>query len=497
MTKPIKSALISVYHKDGLEPIIQSLANQGVRLISTGGTGKFIERLGFQFTPVESLTNYPEIFGGRVKTLHPAIFGGILHRRGVESDLAQAQEHEIPSIDLVIVDLYPFTETVNAGGSHEDIIEKIDIGGIALIRAAAKNYKDVAIISNRKQYGFLETILSSGNTTDESQRKRLAAMAFYTSSSYDNAIQTYLGNEGTKELRYGENPHQKGYFKGDLSKVFTQLHGKELSYNNLLDVDAAICLIRDFDKDRGVTFAVLKHNNACGIATDETPKRAYLKAFAADTLSAFGGILICNHPIDKATAEEINSLFYEVLVAPAFDQDALDIIQSKKNRIVLLLKNFQLPKLQERTLLNGTLIQERDSFVNQVENLELASNLKPSEKQIKDALFALKIVKHTKSNAIILAKNNQLLASGTGQTSRVDAVQQAIAKARHFGMDLKGCTMASDAFFPFADCVEIAHNAGITSVVHPGGSKNDQLSVDYCNDNHMTMLMNGKRHFKH
>ncbi len=497
MTKAIQSALISVYHKDGLAPIIHALAKQNVQLISTGGTGKFIERMGYEYTPVESLTSYPEIFGGRVKTLHPAIFGGILYRRELESDENQAKEHQIPSIDLVIVDLYPFTETVNAGGTQEDIIEKIDIGGIALIRAAAKNYKDVVIVSNRDQYGQLETILETGNSTTVDQRKAFASAAFGVSSAYDTAIHNYLGGEHMKELRYGENPHQKGYYQGDLSDAFTQIHGKELSYNNLLDIDAAIALIKDFDASRGVTFAVLKHNNACGIATADNTLNAYKKAFAADTKSAFGGILICNHTIDRDTAEEMNSLFYEVLIAPGFDPDALEIIQTKKNRMVLELKDFDLPAMQTRTLLNGTLIQERDSFVDQVENLELVSEEKVSDQQISDALFALKVVKHTKSNAIVLVKGNQLMSSGTGQTSRVDALEQAIAKANHFNMSLDGAIMASDAFFPFPDCVEIAHKAGITSVVHPGGSKNDQLSIDYCNQNGLVMLLNGHRHFKH
>jgi len=497
MTKTIQSALISVYHKDGLEPIIHQLVKHNVQLISTGGTGKFIERLGYDYTPVESLTSYPEIFGGRVKTLHPAIFGGILYRRELNSDVEQAAEHKIPSIDLVIVDLYPFTETVNAGGTHEEIIEKIDIGGIALIRAAAKNYKDVLIVSNRKQYGNLQSILETGNETTEEQRKDFATQAFGVSSSYDSAIFNYLGGADKQELRYGENPHQKGYFKGDLSEAFTQLHGKELSYNNLLDIDAAIALIKDFKPNRGVTFAVLKHNNACGIATSDSVHKAYKMAFAADTLSAFGGILVCNHSIDKATAEEMNSLFYEVLIAPGFDADALEIIKTKKNRMVLELKDFELPAVQQRTLLNGTLIQDRDAFVDQVENLELVSEIKASDQQISDALFALKVVKHTKSNAIVLVKNNQLMASGTGQTSRVDALQQAIAKANHFEMDIDGAIMASDAFFPFPDCVEIADKAGITSVVHPGGSKNDKLSIDYCNEHNMVMLMNGHRHFKH
>ena len=497
MSKSIKSALVSVYHKDGLEPIIHSLVKNNVQLISTGGTGKFIERLGYEYTPVESLTSYPEIFGGRVKTLHPAIFGGILYRRELDGDVQQAKAHTIPSIDLVIVDLYPFTETVNSGGSHEEIIEKIDIGGIALIRAAAKNYKDVLIVSNRGQYSGLEQLLSNNAETEEATRKLYAQEAFGVSSAYDTAIHNYLGGEKKKELRYGENPHQKGFFKGDLSSAFSQLHGKELSYNNLLDIDAAIALIKDFDPNRGITFAILKHNNACGIATSDSVHSAYKMAFAADTLSAFGGILVCNHTIDKATAEEMNTLFYEVLIAPGFEAEALDIIKTKKNRIVLELKEFDLPQIQERTLLNGSLIQERDAFVDQVENLVLVSETKASDQQISDAIFALKVVKHTKSNAIVLAKNNQLLASGTGQTSRVDALQQAIAKAKHFNMDLKGAIMASDAFFPFPDCVEIAHNAGITSVVHPGGSKNDQQSIDYCNAQDMVMLMNGHRHFKH
>jgi len=497
MTKKINAALISVYHKDGLAPIIEKLVEHNVTLISTGGTGKFIEELGFQYTPVEKLTNYPEIFGGRVKTLHPAIFGGILYRREMATDVAQAKSHQISSIDLVIVDLYPFEETVANGGSHEDIIEKIDIGGISLIRAAAKNYNDVVIVSNRNQYNGLLSMLENGCETKLKHREKYAAAAFKTSSAYDTAIYQYLNKDAVQTLRYGENPHQKGYFDGNLSAVFEQLHGKELSYNNLLDVDAAVALIKDFNENEGATFAILKHNNACGLATDKTVKGAYLKAFQADTLSAFGGILICNKTIDEATAQAMDSLFYESLIAPNFDEAALAIIQSKKNRMVLKLKDFDYPAMQKRSLLNGTLIQERDAFVDTKDNLQNVSQVKASAQEIEDALFALKLVKHTKSNAIILAKDGQLLSSGTGQTSRVDALQQAIAKAKHFKMDLKGATVASDAFFPFADCVEIAHEAGITNVVHPGGSKNDQLSIDYCDANGMTMLMNGHRHFKH
>jgi len=497
MTKKINSALISVYHKDGLAPIIEKLVEHNVTLISTGGTGKFIEELGFQYTPVEKLTNYPEIFGGRVKTLHPAIFGGILYRREMATDVAQAKSHHISSIDLVIVDLYPFEETVATGGAHDDVIEKIDIGGIALIRAAAKNYNDVIIVSNRNQYNGLLSLLENGCETKLKHREKYAAAAFKTSSSYDTAIYQYLNKGAVQTLRYGENPHQQGYFDGNLTAVFDQLHGKELSYNNLLDVDAAIALIKDFDEKDGATFAILKHNNACGLATDSSVKDAYLKAFQTDTLSAFGGILICNKTIDEDTAQEMNSLFYEIIIAPNFDEKALEIIQSKKNRMVLKLKDFDYPAMQQRSLLNGTLIQERDAFVDTKDNLQNVSKLKADAQQIEDALFALKLVKHTKSNAIILAKNGQLLSSGTGQTSRVDALQQAIAKAKHFKMDIKGATVASDAFFPFADCVEIAHDAGITNVVHPGGSKNDQLSIDYCDANGMTMLMNGHRHFKH
>ncbi len=497
MSQNIKTALISVFHKESLAPLIHQLKKKNVSLISTGGTGLFIEELGYTYTKVETLTGYPEIFGGRVKTLHPAIFGGILNRRASENDKKEAEAHQIISIDLVIVDLYPFEETLEKSQNHEEIIEKIDIGGISLIRAAAKNYQDVLVISHRGQYEVLTKILNAGNETLLSDRKKFAAAAFEVSAKYDSAINRYLSEQSTIALRYGENPHQKGYFRGNLDAIFNQISGKELSYNNLLDVDAAMLLMQDFDAKEGATFAILKHNNACGIATHKHLATAYQKAFEADTLSAFGGILICNHTIDFATAEAMNSLFYEIIIAPDYAPLALEKILTKKNRIVLKSKNFIYPNMQERTLLNGHLIQERDAFVDTEQNLVSVSKKSVDSHEMEDALFALKIVKHTKSNAIVLVKNQQLLASGTGQTSRVDALQQAIAKANHFKLNLKGSIMASDAFFPFPDCVEIANIADISVVVHPGGSKNDQLSISYCDEHNMAMLINGHRHFKH
>lgn len=505
-SKTIKSALVSVYHKDNLDPIIKKLHALGVKLYSTGGTLSFIEKLNIPVTAVDSVTSYPEIFGGRVKTLHPAIFGGILNRRENESDVKEKTLHKIPDIDLVIVDLYPFEATVAGGASEQDIIEKIDIGGISLIRAAAKNFNDVVIISSRNDYSDLLSLLESKNgKTEISDRKRFAAKAFATSSHYDTAIFNYFNR--TEELplfrqsvqpahilRYGENPHQKGTFYGELDKMFTKLNGKELSYNNLLDVDAAVNLIADFEEP---TFAILKHNNACGVASRNSIHQAYLDALAGDPTSAFGGVLIANRKIDLATATEVNKLFCEVIIAPAYDSDALELIKSKPNRILLIQNKVEVSKTSFRTLLNGVIEQDKDLKTETANELKAVTDKSPSASEIKDLLFANKLVKHTKSNTIVFAKNGQLLASGTGQTSRVDALRQAVVKAQSFGFDLKGAVMASDAFFPFPDCVELAHNAGITAVIQPGGSIKDKESIDYCNKAGMSMVLTGVRHFKH
>jgi phosphoribosylaminoimidazolecarboxamide formyltransferase/IMP cyclohydrolase len=502
-SKTIKSALISVFHKDGLAPIVQKLNDLGVTIYSTGGTEKFIKELGVNVVPVEDVTSYPSILGGRVKTLHPKVFGGILNRQDHEGDVAEMSEFEIPQIDLVIVDLYPFEKTVASGASEQDIVEKIDIGGISLIRAAAKNFKDTFIVSSMDQYEeFLSILSENDGETSIEQRKKFAAKSFNVSSHYDTAIFNYFNEDEivykaseqtSKVLRYGENPHQKGYFFGDLEAMFDKLHGKELSYNNLLDVDAAVNLMNEFIGEEP-TFAVLKHNNACGFAQRNTIKQAYLDALAGDPVSAFGGVLIANTEIDAETAEEIHKLFCEVVIAPSFTDEALAILKGKKNRVLLVQKITELPNQNVRTALNGLLVQDKDSFK---EDLKYVTNTKPSESEIKDLLFASKICKHTKSNTIVFTKNNQLLASGTGQTSRVDALRQAIEKATSFGFDLNGAVMASDAFFPFPDCVEIAGKAGITSVIQPGGSIKDQLSIDYCNNNNIAMVMTGTRHFKH
>ena len=506
--KTIKSALISVFSKDGLEPIVKKLNEQGVTIYSTGGTEKFINDLGIAVVPVEDVTSYPSILGGRVKTLHPKVFGGILNRQNHEGDVAELAEYDIPQIDVVIVDLYPFEKTVASGASNQDIIEKIDIGGISLIRAAAKNYADVICVSSVNDYAeFLELISANNGIISEADRKRFAAKAFNVSSHYDTAIFNYFNQEGNETvlkisepnanvLRYGENPHQKGFFFGDFDAIFDKLHGKELSYNNLLDVDAAVNLMGEF-KGEAPTFAILKHNNACGLAQRDTLLEAYKDALAGDPISAFGGILISNTEIDKATAEEIHSLFCEVVIAPAFSEDALSILKGKKNRILLVLKDIELPKTNVRSCLNGVLVQDKDNVTDSAEDLTNVTNLMPTASQIDDLLFASKICKHTKSNTIVLAKNKQLCASGTGQTSRVDALNQAIHKAQSFNFELTGAVMASDAFFPFPDCVEIAKNAGISAVIQPGGSIKDQLSIDYCNENNVAMVMTGTRHFKH
>jgi phosphoribosylaminoimidazolecarboxamide formyltransferase/IMP cyclohydrolase len=504
--KKIKNALISVYYKDNLEPVIHQLNALGVKIFSTGGTQEFIENLGFAVTPVESLTSYPSILGGRVKTLHPKVFGGILSRRGLQSDIDQLEEYEIPEIDLVIVDLYPFEETLASGATEQAIIEKIDIGGISLIRAAAKNFKDVVIVPSKNDYTFLhDTILvnQKGASTIE-DRKRLAAQAFNVSSHYDSAIFNYFNGENTfafkqsvqkaKVLRYGENPHQKGVFYGNLDELFTQFSGKELSYNNLLDVDAAVSLIAEFTD---TTFAILKHNNACGLASRPKLVDAWKDALAGDPTSAFGGVLITNTIIDVASAEEINKLFFEVIIAPAYDAKAIEILKAKPNRIILQQKNVKFAPKSFRTLLNGVIEQDKDLRTETQTDMQTVTTVAPTADELRDLEFANKIVKHTKSNTIVLARNNQLISSGVGQTSRVDALKQAIVKAENFGFSLKGSVMASDAFFPFPDCVEIAHKAGITSVIQPGGSIKDKDSIAYCNNNGVSMVLTGTRHFKH
>ncbi len=503
--KRIKRALISVYHKDRLDEIVKKLHAEGVSFLSTGGTQSFIESLGFPCEAVEDLTSYPSILGGRVKTLHPKVFGGILARRELTGDLEQLAQYEIPEIDLVIVDLYPFEATVAAGADDQSIIEKIDIGGISLIRAAAKNHKDVVILASKAQYEpFLELLEQNGAETTLEERRWFAKEAFAVSSHYDAAIFNYFDNasesafrmtaDSSKALRYGENPHQKGYFFGAFEEVFEQLHGKEISYNNLLDIDAAVNLINDFED---ITFAILKHNNACGLASRPVLKDAWTAALAGDPISAFGGVLITNAVVDKDTAEEINKLFFEVIIAPDYDMDALEVLTQKKNRIILIQKSNKIPQKQFRSALNGVLVQERDSFVDKEDNLKTVTEKTPTDEEVEDMLFAQKIVKHSKSNAIVLAKDRQLMASGVGQTSRVDALKHAIEKAGSFEFDLQGSVMASDAFFPFPDCVEIAADAGVTAVIQPGGSLKDGESVEMCNSKGISMVTTGIRHFKH
>lgn len=506
-TKKIQSALISVFHKEGLSPIVHRLKELGVTMYSTGGTEKFIKEQGAEVIPVEDLTDYPSIFGGRVKTLHPKVFGGILHRRDLPSDQEEATKFEIPPIDLVIVDLYPFEATVASGASDEDIIEKIDIGGIALIRGAAKNFNDVVIVSSRDYYSDLQEILDdkNGETTRE-ERKLFATKAFATSSHYDAAIFNWMNKaqevgafrvnaSPARVLRYGENPHQKGHFYGDLSEYFDQLHGKEISYNNLVDIEAAVQLIAEFKNE--TAFGILKHNNACGIASGESVQAAYQRAFAADTISAFGGVLVTNQEVDEAAAKEMNSLFFEILIAPSFTEQSLAVLKQKKNRILLVQKKPWHQTTQFKSLLNGAIVQDYDLTTEVASDLETKTQKQPTADETNDLLFAAKVCKQSKSNTIVLAKDGQMLASGVGQTSRVDALNQAIEKAGKFGFDLNGAVMASDAFFPFPDCVEIAHKAGITAVIQPGGSIKDQDSIDYCDHNGLAMVMTGVRHFKH
>jgi phosphoribosylaminoimidazolecarboxamide formyltransferase/IMP cyclohydrolase len=505
MRKKISNALVSVYHKDRMNEIIKRLQNHDVQIYSTGGTYNYIQSLGVDAKTVESLTGYPSIFSGRVKTLHPKIFGGILHRRDDPKDQEQANQYEIPPIDLVIVDLYPFEETVALGASEDEVIEKIDIGGISLIRAAAKNYSDVIIVPSASQYDDLIDLLDEkGGYSDLEDRRYFAAAAFEVSSHYDAAIFQYFDPDGVLAfkkssgdphiLRYGENPHQKGVFYGDLENVFEKLHGKELSYNNLLDLEAGIGLIKEFDE---TTFAILKHNNACGCASRPVLTEAWNAALAGDPISAFGGVLITNKKVDEITAREIDKLFFEVILAPGYEKKALETLQNKKNRIILLQQSLDFPKIQFRSLLNGVIVQDKDIKTETPENLQVVTKGSPSKEEITDLLFANKLVKHTRSNAIVLAKKKQLIASGVGQTSRVDALKQAIKKASEFGFDLAGAVMASDAFFPFADSVEIAGKAGITAVIQPGGSIRDKDSIEYCNANNLSMVFTGSRHFKH
>jgi phosphoribosylaminoimidazolecarboxamide formyltransferase/IMP cyclohydrolase len=506
--KTIKSALISVFSKDGLAPIVKQLDAQNVTIYSTGGTEKFIKNLGINVVPVEDVTSYPSILGGRVKTLHPKVFGGILNRQNHDGDVAEMIDFDIPQIDVVIVDLYPFEKTVASGAANQDIIEKIDIGGISLIRAAAKNYSDVICVSSVDDYSeFLELLKSKNGETSEDDRKQFAAKAFNVSSHYDSAIFNYFNADHSipslkisetngQILRYGENPHQRGFFFGNFDDLFTKLHGKELSYNNLLDVDAAVNLMNEF-KSEAPTFAILKHNNACGFSQRDNIHQAYVDALAGDPVSAFGGVLIANTEIDKATAEKIHTLFCEVVIAPSFSEEALEILKGKKNRILLILHDVDFPQTTVRTCLNGVLVQDRNNKTDSLADLKHVTTAKPTQNELDDLIFASKICKHTKSNTIVLVKDKQLCASGTGQTSRVDALNQAIHKAQSFKFDLKGSVMASDAFFPFPDCVEIADNAGITAVIQPGGSIKDQLTIDYCNENNVAMTMTGTRHFKH
>jgi len=503
--KQITSALVSVYSKEGLDRIVKKLAELGISIYSTGGTQSFIKELGIPVEAVENLTSYPSILGGRVKTLHPKVFGGILARREVPQDLSQLEEYQIPEIDLVIVDLYPFEDTVKSGATDQEIIEKIDIGGISLIRAAAKNYKDVLVVASRDHYESLFTLLESGDgKTSLETRREYAGEAFNVSSHYDTEIFKYFNGDNrstlkvsenqARKLRYGENPHQEGIFFGNLDELFEQLHGKEISYNNLLDIDAAVGLINEFDE---TTFAILKHNNACGLASRESLVDSWTAALAGDPVSAFGGVLITNRTIDVKTAEEMNKIFFEVVIAPAYDEDALQVLKQKKNRIILVQRENKMGGTIIRTILNGIILQDRDQSTESEAEMNTVTKKAATPAQLEDLVFANIIVKHTKSNAIVLAKNKQLIASGVGQTSRVDALKQSIEKARHFKFDLKGAVMASDAFFPFSDSVEIAEKAGINAVVQPGGSVRDQESIDFCDAHSMTMVFTGIRHFKH
>lgn len=499
MNLRIQSALISVYYKDGLDEIAKALHQNQVTIYSTGGTRSFIENLGIPCVAVEDITGYPSILGGRVKTLHPKVFGGILARRELEQDMQEIQQFEIPLFDLVMVDLYPFDETVANGGTDQEIIEKIDIGGVSLIRAAAKNHAYTTIVAHQSLYqNFLSDYQRGNGSLSLEQRKHFAAKAFGVTANYDTSIGDWFAGNKVYALRYGENPHQSGQFKGNLERIFQKHQGKELSYNNLLDVDAALNLLNEFDASTACTFVVIKHNNACGVATRNSALQAWTDALACDPVSAFGGIIATNQPITGEVASEINNLFFEVLLAPSYDRDALELLKSKPNRIIIEVTNNPISQeKQMRTILNGVLIQDKDTNTETRQQMNCVTKIQPTEQQLADLEFAVKIVKLTKSNTIVLAKNNQLLASGTGQTSRVDALQQAIEKANRFGFDLEGAVLASDAFFPFPDCVEIADKSGIKAVIQPGGSIKDQASIDYCNSNDMTMVFTGIRHFKH
>jgi len=502
----INSALISVFHKTGLDEIVDSLKTLGVTIYSTGGTLDYIKKICPDVVSVESLTDYPSLFDGRVKTLHPKVMGGILYQRGRDEDVKQAAEFQIPSIGLVIVDLYPFEATLASGATDAEIIEKIDIGGISLIRAAAKNFNDVVIVPAAEHYGkFAQLLKEKNGFTSLEDRKYFAAQAFNVSSHYDTAIFNYFNSDNriaafrqsfcrSTELRYGENPHQQGVFFGDLQEIFEQLHGKNISYNNLVDIEAAVNLISDFQE---TTFAILKHTNACGVASRDKLADAWKDALAGDPVSAYGGVLIANRTIDIETAEAINAIFFEVLIAPDFEPKALEILFQKKNRIILKQKKYDFPAKQFKSLLNGAIVQDKDLKTETNADLKVVTETAPEASAVDDLLFANKIVKHTKSNTIVLVKNRQLLGNGTGQTSRVDALRQAIGKAQEFGKDLHEAVMASDAFFPFADCVEIASQAGITAVIQPGGSVKDKDSIDYCNKHHVAMVFTGFRHFKH
>lgn len=504
--KKIKNALISVYHKDLLDEILKKMSGLNINILSTGGTKEFIEKAGYPVQAVEELTHYPSILGGRVKTLHPKIFGGILARRDNAEDRQAMEQYEIPEIDLVVVDLYPFEDTVKSGASEDDIVEKIDIGGISLIRAAAKNFNDTVIIPSRDQYPELLKILTAnqGKTSLE-ERKNLALEAFAVTSHYDTAIFDYFNKDGqvnafkhsihqSKPLRYGENPHQQGTFYGAFEKLFDQLNGKEISYNNLLDIEAAVYLIDDFSEN---TFAILKHNNACGIASRQDLTQAWKDALAGDPVSAFGGILITNAVLDAQTADEIDKLFFEVIIAPAYELKGLEVLKKKKNRIILLRKPFKLPSVQFRSLLNGVIGQDRDTKTEARTDMKTVTKKSPTDAEYDDLIFANKVVKHSKSNTIVLAKNKQLIASGVGQTSRVDALRQAIAKAAGFGFQVAGSVMSSDAYFPFPDCVDIANQSGIKTVIQPGGSVKDGDSIAFCDQHDMAMVFTGIRHFKH
>ncbi len=491
--RKIKNALISVYNKEKINEIATILTNLDIVIYSTGGTYEYLKNQNIPAIEIETLTSYPSIFGGRVKTLHPVIMGGILYRRNVEQDVEQANFYNIPPIDLLIVDLYPFEDTLLKTNNPSEIIEKIDIGGVSLIRAAAKNYYDVLCVPSRDYYADILKILKSGQgTTNLEQRKDFATRCFKVSSHYDTAIYRYFSN--VTPLRYGENPHQQANFYGNLDEIFEKLNGKDISYNNLLDIDAAVSLMSDLES---VSFAIIKHNNACGVAQRQTVLDAWRAALEGDPISAFGGVLISNAAIDIEVAEEINKLFFEILIAPCFHEDALELLKSKKNRIILKQKPFNLQQKQFRSLLNGVIEQDRDISIEHFENLTYPTNKKPTNEKLADLFFANKLVKHTKSNAIVLVKDKQLLASGMGQTSRVDALQHAIDKAKHFGFDLNGAVIASDAFFPFSDSVEIAAKENISAIIQPGGSIRDIDSIEICNKNGIAMVFTGVRHFKH